>query len=82
MPSSLTDGIEAGGKGVSYLMRELLLDLVLPKTDQGVFIQWGIAAFFWLAVFVGTRKINKDVRTFIYGLAMLNIAWFAFRTLH
>lgn len=67
---------------VPQLVRELLLDLALPETDRGVFIQWAIAAVFWTVVVFATRKVNKDVRLFLYGIAMLNVAWFGFRTIH
>lgn len=61
---------------------ELLLDILLPKTDRGVFVQWGIAAVVWPVVLFLTRKASKDTRTFVYGVAMLNLAWFAARTIH
>ena len=61
---------------------EFLLDLLLPKTDQGVFIQWGVAALVWPVVLFFARNASKDVRTFVIGLAVLNIAWFAARTIH
>ena len=61
---------------------EFLLDLLLPKTDRVVFIQWGIAAAFWPVALFMTRKAAKDTRTFVIGLAVLNIAWFAARTVH
>lgn len=61
---------------------EFLLDLLLPKTDQGVFIQWGVAALVWPVVLFFVRNASKDVRTFVIGLAVLNLAWFAARTIH
>ena len=61
---------------------EFLLDLLLPKTDQGVFIQWGVAALVWPVVLFFARNASKDVRTFVIGLAVLNLAWFAARTVH
>ncbi|MFT7473391.1 MAG: hypothetical protein ACI81L_000306 [Verrucomicrobiales bacterium] len=63
-------------------MPEFLLDLLLPKTDRVVFIQLAIMAPFWLALIIATRRQSKDLRTFVYGLAMLNVAWFAARTIH
>ncbi len=63
-------------------MGEFLLDLLLPKTDRVVAIQWAIMTPFWLLTFWLTRRQPKDIRTFIYGLAMLNLAWFAARTVH
>ena len=67
---------------VSFSMGELLLDIALPKTDQGVFIQWAIAAAVWPVALFFVRKASKDVRTFVIGLAVLNLAWFAARTIH
>ncbi len=58
------------------------MDLFLPPTDRAVAIQWAVMAPFWIAVLVATRRRNKDVRTFLMGLAMINLAWFAARTLH
>ncbi|MGI9606120.1 MAG: hypothetical protein ACR2P0_08280 [Acidimicrobiales bacterium] len=63
-------------------MPEPLLDFLLPETDRGVAIQWLVAVPFWIVVVILTRRQSKDIRTFIYGLAMLNLAWFAARTIH
>ena len=63
-------------------MPELLLDLLLPETDRGVAIQWLVMVPFWAVVLVVTRRRSKDVRTFLVGLAMINLAWFAARTIH
>ena len=63
-------------------MSEFFLDILLPKTDRMVFIQWIVMAMFWAITFVATRGWSKDTRTFVYGLAMLNLAWFAARTVH
>lgn len=63
-------------------MKDFLLDLALPRTDRVVFIQWIVMSIVWAGVFVGSRRWSKDIRIFIYGLAMLNLAWFAFRTVH
>lgn len=63
-------------------MGEFLLDLALPETDRGVFIQWIIMGAFWPIALFATRKASKDIRTFMIGLAVLNLAWFAARTIH
>ena len=63
-------------------MPELLLDLLLPETDRGVALQWLIMVPFWLIVLVVTRRQPRDIRMFIAGLAMLNLAWFGARTIH
>lgn len=68
--------------GFELAVGELLLDLALPETDRGVFIQWIVMAIFWPVVLFAARRASKDVRTFLIGLAVLNLAWFAARTIH
>ena len=63
-------------------MRELLLDLLLPKTDRTVAIQWIVAAVVWFTAIWLVRKQDRDIRHFVLGLAVANLAWFAFRTVH
>lgn len=63
-------------------MPDFLLDLLLPKTDRTVAIQWVVMTPFWLMMIVLTRKAQKETRLFVYGLAMMNLAWFAARTIH
>lgn len=63
-------------------MPEILLDLLLPETDRGVAIQWALMVPFWLVVLTLTRKQPKDIRLFVAGLAMLNLAWFGARMIH
>ncbi len=67
---------------VSAAVKDLLLDLVLPRTDRAVFVQWAVMIPFWVIVVITTRRLSKDVRTFIVGLAFVNLAWFAFRMVH
>lgn len=67
---------------LSVDLTEFFLDIVLPKTDRVVFIQWIVAAIFWPPVLWLTRKLDRDIRHFIYGLAMMNLALFAARTVH
>ncbi len=59
-----------------------MLDLLLPRTDAGVHVQWAVVAPFWLAVIVATRRWSKDTRLFIWGLATVNLAWFMIRMAH
>ena len=61
---------------------DIVMDLLLPPTDRAVAVQWAVMTPFWIVVLITTRGWNKDVRTFLMGLAMLNLAWFAVRTLH
>jgi hypothetical protein len=63
-------------------MKEFFVDLALPKTDRAVFVQWAIMLPFWIVTLVATRQKSKDVRLFVFGIAMLNLAWFALRTVH
>jgi len=61
---------------------ESLLDVLLPKTDRVVFIQTIVMALFWPVVIVATWGWRREYRVFLYGLAMINIAWFAVRMVH
>ena len=63
-------------------MRDLLLDLVLPKTDRSVFIQVGIAVVFWGVALIAVRNHRNELRQLVLGLAIMTLAWFAFRTIH
>lgn len=63
-------------------MKELLLDLALPETDRGVAAQWIVMGVVWAVVIASTWRQTRDVRHFVWGLAMLNLAWFALRTVH
>lgn len=74
--------MSARRSGVRHLMPDFLVDLLLPDTDREVLIQWAVMTPFWLVVIFAIRRRSKDVRTFVYGLAMLNLAWFAARTVH
>lgn len=61
---------------------ELLLDLVLPKTDQTVAIQWAIMGPIWLLAIGFSWQVERDIRHFIWGLCMINFAWFMARMIH
>ncbi len=62
-------------------MSDLLLDLALPRTDAGAFVQAAIAVpIFGIALW--RVRHNRDIRTFVVGVATLTFAWFALRTLH
>ena len=62
-------------------MSDLLVDLALPRTDAGAFVQAAIAVpIFGIAVW--RVRHNRDIRTFVVGVATLTLAWFALRTLH
>lgn len=36
----------------------------------------------WVVVLLVTRRLRHEYRLFIAGLIMINIAWFAVRTVH
>ncbi len=60
---------------------DLLLDLALPRTDAGAFVQAAIAVpIFGIAIW--RVRHNRDIRTFVVGVATLTFAWFALRALH
>ena len=62
-------------------MSHLLVDLALPRTDAGAFLQAAIAVpIFGIALW--RVRHNRDIRSFVAGLATLTFAWFALRTLH
>ncbi|MGI9623536.1 MAG: hypothetical protein ACR2PK_11920 [Acidimicrobiales bacterium] len=63
-------------------MVEFLLDIALPKTDRVVAIQTVVMAVFWAVLIALTWRKDRDIRHFVWGLAMLNAAWFAARTVH
>lgn len=63
-------------------MGDFLLDLFLPETDGVVLVQTIVMTAFWAVVLPATWRIDRDVRTFVWGLFMLNVGWFAARTVH
>lgn len=63
-------------------MRQQILDILLPPTDRMVAIQSIVMTIFWFVTIIAVRHRSKDIRTFIFGLAMINLAWFAARLIH
>ncbi len=61
---------------------EFLIDILLPKTDRVVLIQTVVMAAFWLVAIPMTWNLERNTRQFVWGLAMLNLGWFAVRTVH
>lgn len=59
-----------------------MLDLLLPRTDAGVYVQWAVMAPAWLIVMIATRRWSKDTRLLLWGLATVNVAWFMIRMAH
>jgi hypothetical protein len=61
---------------------EFLLDFLLPKTDKGVGQQWMVMTPIWLLGLWLVRRQVKDIRQFVLGLVIINIAWFCARMVH
>jgi len=61
---------------------ELLLDFLLPETDRGVLIQWIVIGPVWIVALVVSRSWRREHRVFVFGLVLVNFAWFAVRTAH
>ncbi len=62
-------------------MRDFLFDLALPRTDAGALAQAAVAALLF-GIGLWRARHNRDVLTFVAGLATITVAWFALRTLH
>ncbi len=45
-------------------------------------IQWIVMAVVWSVMIALTWRRDRDIRHFVWGLAMLNLGWFAARTVH
>lgn len=70
------------------MMANLLVDLLLPSTDQAVRNQWIVMAVFWVTVLGFAHRLpaqrpwGKDALLLLIGLATVNLAWFAVRAVH
>lgn len=63
-------------------VKDFLLDLALPRTDRVVLMQWVVMIPVWIGALFVSRKQPKDIRVFILGLIIMNLAWFGFRMIH
>ena len=63
-------------------MGDALLDFLLPETDRGAITQWIVMGVLWAAALVATRQWRSEYRVFLAGLFVINVAWFAVRTVH
>ncbi len=66
------------------MMSDFVLDLALPRSDSAVYVQVVVMGIIWTVVIgvlvaIGARR---EYRTFAVGLAVVNFAWFAARTVH
>ena len=60
----------------------LFLDIVLPRTDRIVAIQWAIMGPLWL-FFVGLSwGYERDIRHFIQGVCLITFSWMLARMIH
>lgn len=59
----------------------VILDLAFPRTDAGAYVQAAIATLIF-GIALWRVRHDRDIRTFVIGLATLTFAWFALRTLH
>lgn len=58
-----------------------MIDLLLPRTDNGAAAQAAIALVVFLVALVAVRR-NPDLRMFVLGVGTITAAWFALRTVH
>lgn len=63
-------------------MGELLRDFLLPETDRGAVTQWIVMGVLWAVVLLWSLRWRQEYRLFALGLATINAAWFAARTIH
>lgn len=61
---------------------EAFLDIALPKTDRIVAFQWAIMGPIWLFVIALSWQYERDIRHFMWGVCMINFAWFLARMIH
>ena len=61
---------------------EFLLDVVLPKTDRVVAIQWAVVGAIWLVLIALSWQYDRDIRHFLWGITLSNFAWFLARMIH
>ena len=59
-----------------------MLELLLPRTDAGVYVQWAVMGPLWMIVMIATRRWSKETRLLLWGLATVNLAWFMIRMAH
>jgi len=63
-------------------MDDLMLDLLQPRTDAGVNVQWAVMTPAWALIVWRTWSIRREVRLLIWGVISLNLAWFLIRMAH
>ena len=61
---------------------EFALDIVLPRTDFVVAVQWAVMGPIWLFLLALSWQYERDIRHFLWGIVISNLAWFLFRMVH
>ena len=63
-------------------MSDLVVDLLLPRTDRVVAIQWIVMSVLWVVAIAAVWHQPRDIRQFVLGLVMVNLGWFGVRMIH
>lgn len=58
-----------------------MIDLLLPRTDAGAFVQAVVAVVVFGTSLAAVRR-SREMLWFVSGLATITFAWFALRTVH
>ncbi len=67
---------------MTNVLSEVVKDILLPRTDAGVLFQWLFMFPIWTFALIKSWKWPRDYRHFVWGLIMVNLAWFAIRAVH
>ena len=62
-------------------MGDLLIDLVLPRTDRAALIQLLVVLPIF-ALWIWRSRHDKDHLLLACGVSLFTLSWFALRTLH
>ena len=63
-------------------MKNFVVELLLPRTDAGVAVQWLVMVPFWALTVWRTWRFDHEVRLLVWGLGTVNLAWFLIRMAH
>lgn len=58
-----------------------MIELLLPRTDAGVFVQVAVVAVVGALAVAATWR-NRELRLFAVGCVVLTAGWMALRTVH
>ncbi len=62
-------------------MRDVISEILNPRTDQGVFFQVGVIIAVWALSAIALRR-NRELVYFVTGLAFVALGWRALRAVH